>query len=277
MQPETKKQAATTGLPVSFSGAIAAVYEEILGDFLFEPYAANLVQRISLHADARVLELACGTGRVTKKLLQQLPASVQVIATDLEADMIGVAKHNNNYPNLRWATVDMTDIPFATGQFDIVVCQFGLMLVPDKLKALEEMYRVLQPGGRLIFSVWGNINNNAVWRIAGEVLGTFLGINPMIQDPGPFSMNDQQTLQWLKNTGFAHYNVTTVKLEGTIPTAALAAKGFTNGLPVSLAINKKAPALLPQIEKALEVELMKQLGNHPLQSPLQAWLFEAIK
>ncbi len=277
MQNKTTNPTSSSGLSVRFSGSIAEVYEEVLGAFLFEPYAADLAQRIGQHHPAAVLELACGTGRLTQKILQQLPPSAKLTATDLEADMLKVAKEHIHYPNVDWATADMTNIPYNDNQFDLVVCQFGLMLVPDKLKALSEMYRVLKPGGQLLFSVWGLLKDNPIWRMGGEVVNRFLGINPIAQDPGPFSMKQEETLVWLKGTGFAHASVDTVKQTGTIATAAMAASGFINGLPVHLAIRKKDPALLPAIEQALETELISQLGNHPLQSPLSAWVFEAVK
>ena len=139
------------------------------------------------------------------------------------------------------------------------------------------MHRVMKTGGQLLFSVWGPIENNQVWNIAGKVIESFLGANPMLQEPGPFSLNESNTLQLLKEAGFAEVKTSIVNQTGSIATAAMAAKGFIEGLPVFMAIGKKDPLLIPTILQTLEETLAGELGNQPLRSPLQALVFETHK
>ena len=267
---------------VQFNRSIPQNYQDYLTSFIFDPYAEDLVERIGTKTGTtslkNVLELACGTGAVTKRLLARLPSTAQLTATDLQPDMLDVAKRQLSASNLAWDTVDMTNIPYEDNRFDLIVCQFGLMLVPEKLKALTEMHRVLRPGGRLLSSVWSDIRHNQIWDITGSVIESFIGTNPMLHDPGPFSMADPNIgLEGLKKAGFPDAKVTVVDKTGKIATAAMAVKGITEGLPVWMAISQKDPSLPAKAQTALERELVNRLGDHPFQSSLQALVFEANK
>lgn len=264
--------------PITFNGTIPQQYDDYLGPFLFEPYALDLVDRVDFAPVTNALELACGTGRLTSLLLERLPRSAQLTATDLNPDMMAVARKRVSAPNVTWAVVDISAIPYEDQQFDLIASQFGLMFVPDKLQALTEIHRVLAPKGKLIFNAWGNIQDNTAWAIVNKVLLSFMGSNPVPQHLGPFSMADEQAVrQQLIQAGFHNVTATSVKLTGRIDSATVAAQGFIQGLPFGTAIQEKDPTLLPKIQAAVEQEFIAQLGNHPLQTPLHALVFEASK
>jgi SAM-dependent methyltransferase len=263
---------------LQFNGQIPQQYQDVLTPFLFDGFSQDLINRTDFTNVRHALELASGTGSVTKYLLKNLPSDAHLIATDLEADMLDIARQQIQSPNLSYDVVDMTQIPYSDEQFDLIVCQFGLMLVADKQQALSEMYRVLKKGGQLVFSVWGDIEANPVWDISGKVIAGFLGGNPMLQNPGPFSMsNPALTLGLLEKAGFKNSMASKVHQLGTIENAAQAAAGFIEGLPVFMAISKKDPALVPAIKQALQPQLAAALGDNPLSSPLQALVFETVK
>ncbi len=262
---------------VSFIGSIPRQYEDYLTSLLFDKFAQDLVTRTSIPQEGDILELAAGTGCLTQKLISNLPAATQLYATDLEPDMLEVAKSKINAANVQWMTVDMTAIPFGDNRFNTIISQFGLMLVPDRLKALQEMYRVLKPGGQLIFSVWGELSSNQIWQIGGEVISSFLGVNPITQDPGPFTMSSAETIAQMKEAGFIHPVATLVDTTGEASTAGIAAKGFIEGLPVYVAIRKKGEQLVEQITASLAKELKNKLGDAPMITKLQALVFTAEK
>lgn len=263
---------------IQFNGLIPQHYQDLLTPFLFDGFSKDLMKRIDFSNAYNVLELASGTGSTTKQLLMHLPAGAHLNATDLQADMLEVAKQQVSSPNVSWSVVDMTAIPDIDGQYDLIVCQFGLMLVPDKLKALAEMFRVLKKGGKLVFTVWAQISDNPIWEISGKTVADFLGTNPMLQNPGPFSLsNKQETLEMLESITFQDVKATVVYQTGTIESSAKAAKGIVQGLPVFMAITKKDPSLITKIEKELEHALEAALGKSPMSSPLSAWIFEATK
>src|SRR2546430_848866 len=163
----------------AFTGSIPENYDRYLGPVLFEPYAADLVARIDLPAGASVLELACGTGIVTRRLRDRLGPRARLVATDLNAAMLKRgAKKFQPEEMIEWKEVDATDLEFPDEVFDSVVCQFGLMFFPNKSRAIGEAHRVLKRGGQLLFSVWDELERNDLPRVARAVVTGFFEDNP---------------------------------------------------------------------------------------------------
>ena len=140
-------------------------YERVLGPRLFNPYGQRLAQEIlkDIQPDAAptsILEVACGTGRITAHLYEQIakPLNLQLVATDLSKIAIDMARKVLDEELQRDVTfqsdVDMTDLPFADNSFDIIVCGFGLMFPADKARVAREFKRVLRPGGRIYGTVF---------------------------------------------------------------------------------------------------------------------------
>jgi SAM-dependent methyltransferase len=264
--------------PLAFDGLSPRTYDECLGPFIFEPYALDLVDRIDPGAHSTVLELACGTGRLTQHLGNRLAKSAKLTATDINPGMLTIARERVHGSNIHWDTVDMAAMPFDKDAFDLVVCQFGLMFVPDKLKALKEMHRVLKTGGKLIFSVWGNTADNPLWKISNQVISSFLPNLPVNKAQGPFSMSDEKpVLSMLQEAGFTGLQLDAVHKTGLCPTAADAARGFVIGSPIYNVIMQNDPSVLPGIQAAMETAIGSALGEKPVRCPMQAWVFTASK
>ncbi|GGA84850.1 class I SAM-dependent methyltransferase [Puia dinghuensis] len=262
---------------ITFNGSIAKNYDHYLGPFLFEPYAEDLVGRIETAAGSNILELACGTGIVTQRLASHLSGSAELTATDINADMLTVAQEKIAAPNVCWDTVDMAAIPYEHDLFDTVVCQFGLMFVPDKPKAVAEIHRVLKKGGKLLFNVWANIADNPVWRIYNTLISKFLPSTPLNAGVGPFSMADENYgSSLLQQAGFARYKVESVAKTGICDTALDAANGFVLGSPLYNFI-KNDPSLVERFRDALEEAIGLELGDKPVRSPLRSLVFSAEK
>src|SRR5262245_8622736 len=145
---------------VAFDGSVPQLYDTYLVPMIFQPYAEDLVRRLSAHHPARVLEVACGTGVVTRQMASALPAAATITATDLNPGMLAVASSRGAARPVEWRPADAMALPLEDGSIDAVVCQFGLMFVPDKAKAFAEAHRVLRPGGVLAFNVWDRIETN---------------------------------------------------------------------------------------------------------------------
>jgi len=146
---------------VLFQGSVPENYDRYLGPVIFEPWAEDLVLRLAGKKYERILEIACGTGIVTRRLRDALPATTEIIATDLNSDMFEFAKPKfSSGENVVWQQADASDLPFPNYLFDAVVCQFGLMFVPDKAATMGESYRVLRPGGVFLFNVWDGFAAN---------------------------------------------------------------------------------------------------------------------
>src|SRR5262245_60092378 len=143
-----------------FSGSIAALYDTYLVPLIFEPYASDLVKRLGSRTLSRVLEIAAGTGVVTRAMASALPESVSIVATDLNQAMLDQASVVGTARSVEWRQADAMQLPFQDETFDAVVCQFGVMFFPDKSKAFSEARRALRPGGVFIFNVWDRIAEN---------------------------------------------------------------------------------------------------------------------
>ncbi|MBL0214440.1 MAG: class I SAM-dependent methyltransferase, partial [Myxococcales bacterium] len=127
-----------TSPATAFIGSIPELYDRHLGPVLFEPYAIEIARRLA-PGTARVLEIAAGTGRVSRHLLSALPPTGRLLATDLNEPMLSRAAQVITDPRVTWSAADAQALPFGDGEFDAVVCQFGLMFVPDKPRAVREM------------------------------------------------------------------------------------------------------------------------------------------
>src|ERR687896_56898 len=108
-----------------FAGSIPKLYDTYLVPLIFEPYAADLAKRLSSRSLARVLEIAAGTGVVTRALASVLPQNVSIVATDLNQAMLDQAAAVGTSRPVEWRQADAMQLPFKDGTFDAVVCQFG--------------------------------------------------------------------------------------------------------------------------------------------------------
>src|SRR5258706_7272698 len=143
-----------------FSGSIAELYEKYLVPLIFEPYATDVATRLVSRSPATVLEIAAGTGVVTRALASALPEGTSIVATDLNQPMLDQAAKVGTKRPVQWRQADAMQLPFADASFDTVACQFGVMFFPDRGAAFAEARRVLRPGGALLFNVWDRIEQN---------------------------------------------------------------------------------------------------------------------
>lgn len=259
-----------------FVGQIPELYDRHLGPVLFEPYARDLAAR--LPADARrLLEIAAGTGRVTRHLLAALPADGELVATDLNEPMIAEGRTRlPNDPRLRWQTADAQALPFGDAAFDVVACQFGLMFVPDKLLALREMRRVLRPGGRLLVSTWDDVARNPATKLLHALAMAAFPADPPMFMTTPFSMPDPIALRTLiSDAGFGEVQVETVAKTAEASSAADLAIGFVRGNPlwgqlVERGVDGDA------FQARVADELARTFGAAPCRSALSAHVVSAV-
>ena len=95
---------------------------------------------------------------VTRRLAEALPEA-RIAATDLNPDMLAFVRPLES-ARIAVAVADAQALPFGDGLFDLVVCQYGYMFVPDRTLAYSEAARVLRPGGQILFNVWDDIADN---------------------------------------------------------------------------------------------------------------------
>ena len=255
---------------LSFSGSIPQLYDRYLGPVLFEPYAADLARRVAAHARGPVLEMACGTGIVTQQLRAHLTPEIEIVATDLSQPMLDYARTKlATLKKVDWRQADIAALPFPDASFAAVVCQFGLMFVPDKQAAFREARRVLGKGGLFAFNVWDGITTIPYAHIAHETLAKLFPADPP-QFLTPFTFNDHEVLRQLLTThDFGDVHLETVTLEVRSESAKALAIGFVQGSPLSAAIQERG-ASFEFVVAAVAEALAQHGGAAPFRSTLQA-------
>jgi ubiquinone/menaquinone biosynthesis C-methylase UbiE len=138
------------------AGNAAELYQEVLVPTVFRPWAADLVELADLRQAERVLDVACGTGVVARLAAERVGAAGEVTGLDLNAGMLRVARSLPAPPEapMRWVEGSALAMLLADASFDVVLCQQGFQFFPDQRVALQELKRVIVPGGRLLLSVW---------------------------------------------------------------------------------------------------------------------------
>lgn len=263
---------------VLFQGTIPENYDRYLGPVIFEPYADDLVARLKTKKLERVLEVACGTGIVTRRLRDALPTATEIVATDLNADMFEFAKPRfRPDENVHWQEADAAALPFEDSAFDAVVCQFGYMFVPDKAAAMREAHRVLRSGGLFLFNVWDSFGVNPFAEIAHTTIASFFDRDPPKFYQIPFSLHDSALVrELLRNAGFD-------KIESFAETKfcrSKSARDFATGLVRGNPVGAEAAERGVDPEKLIEA-VAKRLSDHfgatPFQSTMQAIVWQAEK
>jgi SAM-dependent methyltransferase len=140
--------------PEQIAGARA--YEALFVPSLIGPYAPIVADAAGIRSGDRVLDVACGTGVVTREALRRVGPGGSVTGLDASAGMLAVAREQSG--EVAWHEGRAESLPFPDDSFDAVVSQFGLMFFSDRAVALAGMRRVLRPGGRLAVAVWSSID-----------------------------------------------------------------------------------------------------------------------
>jgi SAM-dependent methyltransferase len=263
----------------SFLGSIPENYDRFLGPVFFHHYADDLVGRVFVTAGMRILEIACGTGIVTERLVRRVVGEGSIVATDLNEAMFDYARRRGvNAPELQWREADATELPFEDASFDAVVCQFGLMFLSDKVAGVREAFRILKPGGQYLFNVWDSMDRNPIARITHEVVTSFFPDNPPQFYLVPFSLCDPAPIRaWLHDVGFCEIKCETVAKMGSSPSAEDAATGLIEGTPVCTEIINRRSDAMGEIKAAVARKIAGELGERPVRCPESAHVFTARK
>ena len=177
-------------------------YERYLVPAFFHAFAEALVALAAPWPGERVLDVACGTGALTRLLVERVGAGGHVTGLDLSAGMLAVARDHLDAPQVEWREASALAMPFDEGSFDLVTCQQGLQFFPDRAAGLREMRRVLKGGGRLVVAVWRSTDYNPVWKLVEETLADLVG--PEAARLPPFALGDAEELRRLaREAGFA--------------------------------------------------------------------------
>jgi ubiquinone/menaquinone biosynthesis C-methylase UbiE len=263
--------------PDAFIGTVPQNYDRYLGPVLFHGFADDLTARVPWRPGVRLLEVACGTGIVTRRLLARLHGQGTIVATDLNEAMLAHARREVPAdPALEWQQADSTTLPFPEGAFDAVVCQFGLMFFPDKARAVREAFRVLKSAGVYLFNVWDAFEHNPIAQLTHQTVAELFPADPPQFYATPYGFyRPEPIVAWLEEAGFEQIEWSRVAQTGSSPTAADAATGLIDGNPIGEDIVRRRSHAVAEVKQALAARIAARLGDQPVQIPLRALVFTA--
>lgn len=261
----------------AFVGSIPELYDRYLGPMLFEPFATELASRLSGFSGP-ILESAAGTGRLTRALLRTVAPASRITATDLNEPMLARAAQEIQSNAVSWRTADAMNLPFENEQFDAVICQFGVMFFPDKVKAFSEARRVLRRGKTFLFNVWHDLPQNELSFVADRVVAECFPSNPpSFYRRLPWGYQDRSVIEAdLKAAGFTQIAFEIVNRDTPANSAADAAIGLCKGSPLRTEIEERDPDRLDAIVDAVTKALQAQFGDGPIKGKGQALVVTAV-
>lgn len=191
----------------NFGGTAAENYQRFFVPAIGAPVAEDLIAAAGLRPGERVLDVACGTGVVTRLAAERVGAAGSVTGLDVNPGMLAVAA-SATPPDMAvdWQEASAESMPFPDGSFDVVLCQIGLQFVPGKLAALREMRRVLDTGGRAVVSVPGP--KPPLFGVMTDALARHLSQEAASFGDLVFSMHDVDELtELMRGAGFRDVDV----------------------------------------------------------------------
>jgi SAM-dependent methyltransferase len=262
----------------AFTGSVAELYQRLFVPLIFEPYAVDLAKRVSAHQPQRVLELAAGTGVVTRELAVMLGEGAQIVATDLNPAMLEEAQRIPIARPVKWQGADAMQLPFDDRSFDAVVCQFGVMFFPDRPHAYAQARRVLRPGGLFAFNAWGSLETNEFTDVVTAALAELYPHDPprfMARTPHGYC-DPRHIEQDLASAGFtAKPNIETVAFTSRAVSAHIPAVALCQGSPLRGEIEARDPGGLERATRAAEEALKQRFGSGEIEGRIEALVVTA--
>jgi ubiquinone/menaquinone biosynthesis C-methylase UbiE len=256
-----------------FKHSTPELYDRYMGPLLFAPYAKHVAERVAPLQPGWILEVAAGTGIVTRALTEALPAA-EIVATDVNPAIVEFAAHHFDSALVTFQAADAQQLPFDDESFDLVLCLFGVMFFPDKIRANEEARRVLRPGGRYVLVTFDTLDLNPVPKAAGRAVASLFPEDPRYMERGPFSYTDAAAVERdLRGAGFETVELETVELSSLV-SARDAARGIVLGSPFRGEIERLDPSALERGTAAVEQALQPWDGRN---APMSAHIATSVR
>ena len=261
-----------------FTGSVPGQYDRLMVPLIFRPYALEIARRARDFEPRRILETAAGTGAVTQALHEALPEA-DIVATDLNQPMLDVAAERIQSDRVRFVQADAQDLPFEESSFDLVVCQFGAMFFPDRVRGHSEARRVLKDGGHYLLAIWDRIERNELTNASQQALiDCFPDDPPLFMREGPFGYADPLRIESdLHEAGFDTVDIETVELRSRSPSAHDAATALCYGTPMGVEVSDREPGSLDRVFERVKQALLRFEGPEGVDAPMAAHIVTAMR
>ena len=263
-----------------FAGSIPELYDRLMVPLIFEPYANDLAAMVTKAGPERVLEVAAGTGVVTRALAARLPVQMRLVATDLNPPMLAYARTRlSSDARIEWRQADALALPFEDGSFDAVVCQFGAMFFPDRVQGYREARRVLKPGGRYVFNVWDRIAENDFADVVTQALAeVFPDDPPRFLARTPHGYHDVARIrEELGAAGFTDVSINAVEHRSKAASPRDPAIAYCQGTPLRNEIEARDASRLSEATDRAAEAMAQRFGRGAVDGRIRALVISALR
>ena len=256
-------------------------YERYIVQAFMTEWTNALLEMAALARGARVLDVACGTGVVTRQAAQRVGVGGYVVGVDLNAGMLATARTLPQPPDatpIEWREGNAAALPFPDAAFEVVLCQQGLQFFPDKPRALRDMRRVLVPTGRLVLSVWRGLPHCPWQRAVAAALERHVSAEAAANIRAPFALGDAAELRALL-TG-AEFRTVHIRIESQMIRHASLEEfvpGYLSATPVAGVLATLEEPTRAAILQEVKTLLHAYVDDDGLAVPIEAYIIVAEK
>jgi ubiquinone/menaquinone biosynthesis C-methylase UbiE len=243
------------------AGSAPASYEGFLVPAMFAPFAERLVEHAGVKSGSLVLDVACGTGAVSRAAARHAGTNGSVTGVDLGEPTLAIAGSlpaEEGAAPITYVQSDAGSLPLADDAFDVALCQQGLQFFPDRARALAEMRRTLKPDALVAIATWKDIEHSPFVAIA-DALACHIGHEAAEMMHSPFAISDEvQLARLVSAAGFTDVEVMDETIECTWSSHAEFARLAIAAGPIAPVFNN-APE---EAQRAVAVEVAARLAPH---------------
>ena len=257
-----------------------AAYEKHIVPAFSGAWAEDMVKRAALRNGERVLDLACGTGIVSRHALQFLGTSGAVTGVDVNAAVLEKAREicPPDAAPVEWKQADAAALPFSDAVFDVALCQQGLQYFPDRSRALKEIKRILVPGGRIVFSVWRSIDYSPFYQALHHALARYVSPEAAEMLSSAYALSDADELKALfTSAGFKRIELSIVIKQMRCPSLKEFLGGGFAASPFAEEISALPEAKHEKLLQMVRNAVVDYIDDKGLAAPMESHLISARK
>jgi len=255
-------------------------YQQILVPAILGPAARALVDWSALKSGESVLDVGSGTGAAARYAAELVGLSGRVIGIDLDAGMIQVAKSLSpvNGAVIEWYEKSAYELPLKDQTIDVVLSAQTLQFLKDRPLALSEKYRVLKPGGRVVVSLWSDIEENPYFDILADAISKHVGEETAASLQAIFSLSNADEMRaLLESAGFTNIEMTVKQLELELPELKDFVPRYISATYMATGFNAAEQAAQQAVIQEVSAQLALYESNDSITIPFRVNLAKAVR